>query len=179
MRIAWLCLVLLAGCPPMGGKAPEVLADGQSIGVATALDFVDEQTRAEAPERLAKALDQQLKARKLSATVAADLPASFGTSGDTAGRLAALASATDTDLLLLLEAKPVFDSQIAGRFRWSVAVELTLAKREDLATAATIEWSIPVFLQFYHQQEPEALAEATPMIERRLDRALDEFLRGL
>ncbi len=175
---ALLLSALLWGCTPKNSP-PEVLGSGQTIAVATALMSLDDPTQIEAPKRLADAIEADLRERTLTSAPTGALPFEFADAYSTQVRIERLAEVATSDLLMLVEAKPLFDSQIAGRFRWNVAVTVTFATRLDLDNTRSYQWDIPVFLQFYHQQEAEALAEATPMLQRHLKSALDEFLTGL
>ncbi|MCB9766526.1 MAG: hypothetical protein H6739_42520, partial [Alphaproteobacteria bacterium] len=85
----------------------------------------------------------------------------------------------DAELLVLVETQVEFYSQMNGRFRWTVSVDLSVAPRDDLAQTVSASFTVPVFLQFHHEQEPEALAQAAPVIERQLGYLLDEVLSGL
>lgn len=98
----------------------------------------------------------------------------------TAQRLAVLASANDdAELLLLVETRTRFYSQLNGRYRWTVDAKISLAKRDARDEAATSEIDIPVFLDFDHQREPEALVAAGPRIADEVARLADEMITGL
>lgn len=96
----------------------------------------------------------------------------------TAQRLAVLANA-EADLVLLVETRVRFYSQLNGRYRWTVAATVSLGRRDAIAEAATSETSIAVFLDYDHQREPEALAAAGPRIADEVARLADELVPGL
>ena len=95
-------------------------------------------------------------------------------------RLAVLANQNDdAELLLLVETRTRFYSQLNGRYRWTVDAKISLAKRDARDEAATSEVDIPVFLDFDHQREPEALVAAGPRIADEVARLADEMITGL
>jgi hypothetical protein len=62
---------------------------------------------------------------------------------------------------------------MAGRYRWTVDVTLSLG---GLGDAASHEFAVPVALVYDHQREVAAADAAAPAIARELRRALDEAL---
>ena len=79
--------------------------------------------------------------------------------------------------LLLIETQAQFFSQLEGRFRWTVDVQLNLyTEKGELFTR---NLSVPVFHQFHHQREKESLEAAQEQITRYLDRLLDDYVRGM
>ena len=61
--------------------------------------------------------------------------------------------------------------------RWTVDVTATIAATEDPDAALTSSFEVPVILQFVHE-EPRALEEAAPVIEREIGH-LDQYLGAL
>lgn len=141
--------------------------------VSSVMAPMDGDPTSELPQRVADVLTRELKAHGLVAEIAT--PSSVVAARNTERRLElALEAAPDADLVVLLEAEPVFTTQLAGRYRWQVDVDVTLAHPNGADGARTYQWDIPVFLLYHHQREAEALDEAAPMLQRKLARALDE-----
>ena len=78
------------------------------------------------------------------------------------------------DATLRVESTATFYAQVAGRYRWEVTsrVELRAADHTWTRTLQT-----PVFLVYYHEREPEALAAAAPALQRKVGTLLDEWRR--
>ena len=121
---------------------------------------------------------QAIQARMARHGVSATAGASAVQGRSTEARLQLAAASSAADHVVLVEAEPVFVSQVAGRYRWKVEVTLTMAPRDDLERARSWSWKIPVFLRFYHQRDAHALDAAVPVLERNLDRAVAEYLEG-
>jgi len=170
---ALLLTLLLASCAPHA--APTTSASAAPIGLATALESDDHPTDTELPDRVMEALSAALTAHDLRPVTLSAMPAAFAEAPSTPARLKLAATDAPQDLLLLVEAHPSFYAQVAGRFRWTVDVTVTLARKDDLANAHTVSWSLPVFLQFSHQREADALSEAAPLLHRRLNAELDAW----
>ena len=94
-------------------------------------------------------------------------------------RIAHVAVATDADLVLVVEAFARYGSQLNGRYRWTVQVVASVAPGDKPEDAVTSEFNVPVFLQFHHEQEPEAVSAAAPVIERQVGHLLDQVLGGM
>ena len=63
--------------------------------------------------------------------------------------------------------------------RHALARRLTFKGTESLAQGVTEVYQVPVFLQFHHQREAEALEEAAPVIARKVALLVDGYLGGL
>jgi hypothetical protein len=87
----------------------------------------------------------------------------------TEARLAALGQAP----VLLVETAPRFSSQMAGRYRWTVDVVVSLAGVEP---AEHREFSVPVALVYDHERELAAADAAAPAIARQVRAVLDHSL---
>ena len=74
---------------------------------------------------------------------------------------------------LLVESEVAYYSLLSGRYRWTVDVTLTL-----VPAGLTDHFEVPVFLEFQHEREAEALAAATPVITRHVDDLIDDWLSG-
>ncbi|MCB9796445.1 MAG: hypothetical protein H6741_27430 [Alphaproteobacteria bacterium] len=175
-----LSALLLAGClPKQGGLV--VAPQATETSICAVLQRLDSGGLEPVPAALAERLDAQLTARNLTPkdTSAAAVP-TFSTRQTTPQRLAWMAQQDGAGELLVLVATQVeFYSQMSGRWRWTVSVELTVAPKADLGQAVSSSFTVPVFMQFHHEREPEALVEASPVIERELGYLLDQVLSGM
>lgn len=173
-------LLGLAGCAP---KTASVVSAPSALPTATAFVLTPEEGPSRGvPQGLADGLDGLLSARNLVVQdVAPDAFAGpFGTRQATPHRLAWLADQGDAPaLVLLVEAQVRFYSQLAGRYRWTVRVEASLAPVDQLEAAVVTTIEVPVFLQFHHEREGAALAAAAPAVERQVAWLLDSYLGGL
>ncbi|MBW1881200.1 MAG: hypothetical protein JRJ84_22835 [Deltaproteobacteria bacterium] len=181
MRRGLFALLLAALLAPacVKPKPPVVSATADPVALAPLrTDFATNEV-VPAPERLREALTNTLEERNLKPrpVAEAELAELFGAGRNSRHRLERLAVSDDgATLLVLVEAECTFFAQVAGRYRWIVAVKLTFADRDDLDAALVRAFDVPVFLQFSHEKEDAALAEATPNIERKLGEMLDEIL---
>lgn len=117
---------------------------------------------------LAEALHDVVNERNLVPTdVSADL-AKFATTRDTRRRIELLAPARAT---LLVETETAYYSELSGRFRWTVHTTLSLEP-----AGLSDSFDVPVFLQFAHEKEAEAVSAAAPTIARRAGELLDGWL---
>ena len=159
-------LLLLAGCL----KQPSAVTSGAAVPVAlgAVLTGVDDGVTTPAASEVMERLSAVVSARALTPR-----PAS-------ASRVSLLAEGAEAGgLLVLVESSARFFSQMNGRFRWTVEVKITLAPSGEPDQSVVDSFEVPVFLQFNHEGEDEALAEGLPVIERRLGALLDSYLLGL
>ncbi len=167
-----LILSMLLGCASKSAviRAPSPL----DISLAAARNNLDDRQVFPVPDPLLAAITAQLTERNLTPTT---LPLSaLSEARLTARRLEAL-SQSGAPLVLLVETEAMYTAQLEGRLRWTVQVVLSLDPAEGEPT--TSEFSVPVFLQFQHQDADDALLGATPIIERHVGFLLDEYLSGL
>ena len=106
--------------------------------------------------------------------VESSIPAIQAALADEAPRRGFVNVDTRADATLRVESSAAFYAQIAGRYRWEVTsrVELRTADHTWTRTLQT-----PVFLVYYHEREPEALAAAAPALQRKVGALLDEWRR--
>jgi hypothetical protein len=171
-----LCALALDGC--IKARPPVVAVASEDVAVAPVRVESHSRTVLPAPARLEDGLLATLSERNLRPMTVpdAEIPGLLGR-GNGRMRLEQLAARdASAELLVLVEAEPSFYAQVAGRYRWTVAVTLTLADRADLDAAQVLSFDVPVFLQFSHEKEDAALAEATPVIQRKLGEMLDVLL---
>jgi hypothetical protein len=85
---------------------------------------------------------------------------------------------TQSDLILLIQTRTEYFSQLSGRYRWTVYAELSLANPDDLSRSIHRSVEIPVFMQFHHEQDSAVLEEASPTLARELGDMLEAWLRS-
>ena len=78
--------------------------------------------------------------------------------------------------LILFEARVTYQTQLQGRFRWEVAVKMTLIDSEGHTLHRN--FTTPVFHQFHHEREIESLYAALPTIKRQLEGLMEDYIRG-
>ena len=176
---------LLVGCGLLAciPKAAPVRA---KMPVAVSAGFVNDRDEGHGVEplpeeaiapSLAALTERNLKVRTVGRET---VDVAFRMKRTTAQRLAVLANApNDPELLVLVETRTRFYSQLNGRYRWTVDAKITLAKPGARDEAVSVEADIPVFLDFDHQREGEALAAAGPRIADEVARLADEIIPGL
>jgi hypothetical protein len=170
--------LVLASCikaaPPVQAPQP------WTVAIVTVLEAAERDTLAGAPETLTEALQRAADDRALNAVVQSpdSWLKTFTAKRTTEQRVEAVAESARTDLLLVVETDARWYSQIAGRFRWTVDVDVTFGRSDQAAAAARQHFEVPVALLFDHQRESEAVAEATPIIERRVTELMDTWLRA-
>jgi len=182
-RIAAVCAItlpVLAACIPQ--RPPVQAPAGHAVAVALLMEQADTGSVAGVPETVRAEIASALGARNLgvSPVELGRFAEAFAIQRLTERRLRYLASLdVPGDLLLLVEAHPRFYSQLTGRYRWTVQVRASLARRDAVGDALTTERTLPVFLDYAHEREAEALAAAGPNIAREVGAMVDDFVAGL
>lgn len=172
--------VLLSSCAAKHGDAV-LAASPMSVAVLVVADYPDREEVTGVPAGIGEALQTELVARNLHPTLLdpADYTEEFASLRTPLHRLRYLAEQNrGSDLVLLVQTEPRYFSLLSGRYRWTVDADLALAPANDPANAVMRHTRIPVFLEFHHEREEEALQAAGPMVERQLRRLLDEGLGG-
>ena len=147
----------------------------QSAPVSAAL-LVDRASGVEAlPAEAEEAVARTLAGRNLEPRMV-DAASVLDGARNTQQRLALLARASDAPYLLLLETRVTYYDELQGQFRWMVYGRVSIARRDDLAGAASSEFEAPVFLVYEHDKEPEALRAAAGAMAERTAALLDSFL---
>lgn len=175
IRIACVAAVM-AACvtarPPVRAQHPT------RVAVAILLDHDDRPAVDVGSEALARKVAETLESRNiLIAPVAQSMYASFVDRRSTNARLQYLSDESpDAAAVLLVETRAEFYSQIDMKYRWTVSVKATFARRGDLASAVGQSGSYGVFLDFDHEREEEALTAAAPLVDAQLARIADDFI---
>ena len=151
-----------------------------TVAVVAVLEAAESGELQVAPAGLTDALQAETNRRALNAVVpeSASWMETFEARRTTEQRVVHVAETANTDLLLVVETEPRWYSQIAGRFRWTVDVDVSFGRSADPNGAVHQHFEVPVTLLFDHQREPEAVAEATSIIDRRVAALLDQWLRA-
>jgi glycosidase len=169
--------LLAGGC--LKSVPVQKLAEPTPIRVALVADAVHSRAVQPFPDDLAAALLAVLEQRNLVPQVvpAQAVGETFGRLRDSRRRLEWLAARPGrAELLLLVETRAVFYSQLSGRYRWTVYTKLSLAPSDDLAGVRSQRFDLPAVLRYDHQRAPAALAAAADGIARRLGRLVDELV---
>ncbi len=107
------------------------------------------------------------------------LESALGRKRATRDRLDSVAKlASEASLLLLVEMRAQYYSQIGGRYRWTVYVKLSLGKA-GASNPVTKAFTIPILLSFDHEREQDALEQAAETIAAKLGKEVDDFITGL
>ncbi len=80
------------------------------------------------------------------------------------------------DFLLLVETDSRFYSELEGRFRWTVEVKASLARRSATDSAVETSFSAPAILVFPHQGGNEALSYVAEPMADQVGRLAREFV---
>ncbi len=172
--------LLLSGC--LSKHQPVQAPQSTTVAVASALAVLDSTEVVAVPDSLAEGIVELCTERNLqpSAISPAAYTTEFVTKRTSQHRLEHVAGqAGSAELLLLVETTVAYYSQMNGRYRWTVDVNATISPADDLSQAFSAQFSVPVFLEHYHEKEAAALEASVPLLERRLGALLDAYLGGL
>jgi len=179
LRHAALTLVVIVGLGGCIASTPPVrLASPATVGVHVVLERADG-TSVAVPSSVTDVIHEALAARNLIPT---DIPASaFSRSLSelraTPARVDALRGvAPMSDFTLLVQANARYFTQIAGRFRWDVEVQLTLTPRGRPEQARTQDLSVAAHLMFEHEGAGDAFKYVHRQLADELALLLDRAL---
>ncbi|MFL5321227.1 MAG: alpha-amylase family glycosyl hydrolase [Myxococcaceae bacterium] len=172
-----LCALLLAtGC--VKHPAPTRLAEPSKIAIAYVVDGAS--GVADAPESVKQEVEAGLQSRNL---VPARIPfegfeAAFSASADSAKRFTfAEGLAGDAPLLLLVELRAEFFSQLQGQYRWQVYGKFS-SEKSTAAQPVTETFDVPAMMLFDHQRTPEVLMSKSPAIAEQAGFVVDQVIRA-
>ena len=165
-------ILALMGCAAKNAvvKAPESIA----VSLAATRNNLDDRQVLPVPDPLLTRITAQLTQRNLTPQL---VPVSDLSEQRLTSRRLSVLSEQGAPLVLLVETEAEYTAQMEGRLRWSVQVTLSLDPADGEPT--TSAFSVPVFLQYQHQDADDALEGAAPIIERHVGFLLDEYLSGL
>jgi glycosidase len=176
---ALVCVLALAGC--LRHKPPVRYARPARVAFAVIDDDVYHRSSTGAPEALRARVQQEIADRNLAPAPVDPrrlLPA-FSRARDTERRLELLGQAAEgAEYLLLVETRVRFYDLLAGMFRWTVSVKITVAEAGAPARASSRQLELPAILQYEHEKEPEALLAVATEITRQAGLLLDDYLGG-
>ncbi|GDX80891.1 hypothetical protein LBMAG42_27020 [Deltaproteobacteria bacterium] len=161
-------------------KAPVPVQSGNArqLVVANVMDSTTDVSATGTPAAFDVAVVGAAGRRKLVTLLVEGGPAfdTFTAVRDTSRRITALKEESRDTPLLLVETAPVFFSELNGQYRWTVAVHVSLVAADGTFNEARFD--VPVFLQYHHQREAEAVDAASPVVERRVGEVIDTWLSG-
>lgn len=171
-----LCLTLFAaGC--IKRTEPTRLPERAKITVVYVVD--GDVGVVDAPEPVKKEVESALNERNLEAVrVPFDsVSASFNAVRDSSHRFNyAMGLVKGSQLLLLVELRTEFFSQLQGQYRWQVYGKLSTA-RVEAAQPITEAFDVPAFMLFDHERTPEVLITKAPAIAEHASALVDNLIR--
>lgn len=180
MRASIVWTLVLGGC--VSSSAPVVAPPGSRVALAFVVDDPDHREIADAPEPVHREVGELFSSRRIAVDEAPfdRMREGFRSRRRTEHRLEALAQAsTGSNVVCLVELMPRFFSQLAGRYRWTVQVRAAIAERGQLGDAIVEDYELPVFLEYTHENETDALERVAPALARSLRSLVDDFIGGL
>lgn len=168
-------VLMLLGClaHTSGLVAPQPVP----VDMVAVVDSLEVREVQAAPEALSTRIGALLQARNLPATPVSDWATVFSSRRDTAYRLQWLAGRSGhAATLVLIELQAQYYSQMNGQYRWTVELSATLSDAAQTELALSRSLTIPVFLQYEHQREQDAITAAIPVIEREVGALVDAYL---
>ena len=174
--VAGLAVVgaLAGGC--LKPKPAQTAAQTVPLRLVTALGSYEDPTVADLPADVIERIGEEVTARNLTPEPVGVFAEAFGTRREVAGRLDVLEEAGIAQPLLLVSCDPRYDTQVNGRFRWSVDCDVALASPDldDGLIVDTLDAAAhPVY---YHQREAAAVSEVSALLARKVGNVLDQWL---
>lgn len=169
-----MVLVALIACMKHAPLAVD--GAGGAVNVIAVVDAVGTAPTSDAPQTLDTAVSAALSLRNLAPKVLStdEWQSVLGGAKSTEQRETALGKLDPTAVGVLVELAPAFYSELSGQYRWTVDVKLSLAVPD--ANTFDASFSVPVFLRYAHESEADAVANAAPVISRRLGEMVDIWL---
>lgn len=161
-------LLWMLACQPQ--IPPKKATSPISIQVLAVQDNVLSRNSSKVPPALLQTLKSELSQANIQPNIV-ELPSSFQSIRQTEQRLEQLSAP-----VLLIETQAEFFSQLEGRFRWTVSCKLTLMA--DDKGVLVREFNTPVFHQFHHEREAEAILAAEEVIRQQLRGLIEDYLRS-
>ena len=178
MRTLFMTLfTLLVACGPK--QAPSAATTGASVTLAMSQVQMKSGEVIAVPEALSRQINKALTKAGVQTTAlpVSEYPDTLNKRTMPTHRASALVEvANQPSLLVLVEAKALFYSQLRGQNRWVVSVEATAVAADSSENAIARRFDVPVFLRYNHEREAEALSTAGPTIARRVERLVRDAL---
>lgn len=165
--------LLILGC--MKPSLPVQSGTPRSVHVVGVLDAVCDCAAVDTPSAFDERILDVLRDRGLLPRLheGQDTMRAMTVDRETTQRAVGLMVGFEAVPLLLVETAPVYFSEMNGQYRWTVAVALTLSDGETFRQAT---FEVPVFLQYHHQREADAVDASAPVVTRRVGEMLDAWL---
>ena len=178
LLLAPALMSMLACAPKTGRVQSEQTLD---VALVATLEPLDDPQVLPIPAELQEGLAALLQARNLHAVPMdeAQWMDAFSRGRTSRFRVEHVTSGTSAPLVLVVETFARYGSQLNGRYRWTVQVVASLAPGDAPQEAVQSEFSVPVFLEYHHQKEAEAVLSAAPVIERQVGHLVDQVLGGM
>jgi hypothetical protein len=174
-----MVLILLFACLPK--QAPVQSIQALPTDVVVVANLLESREVRDGPTALYTAMEELLQARNLQPKRVEPLAwtAEFGNRRSPSQRILFLTERAEAgEVVFLVDTTASFYSQMSGRYRWTVAVEAQLRGSKADKNPVSLNFEVPVFLDFDHEREDAAIAAAVPVIQHRLAALLDEWLAG-
>ena len=167
MVLIWTLLTQVA-C--IKNPPPLTFSDTKDVSFAAILDDSDSSEYSTIPEEIILELGEHIERHNVRFEI---LPSNFTLqTKQTDQRLQNFSQRP----LILFESTVTYQTQLQGRFRWEVAVKMTLIDADGNMLHRI--FTTPVFHQFHHEREIEALYAALPTIKRQLEGLIEDYIRG-
>ena len=173
----FLIMALFAGCPK--ASLEPALPEGAGGVIWVSRTPTDSGGQLQAPQVLFDGLVDALAVEGLLVKPLApgdDGSALVSARSDADRILAVVGDQVTEGIVVLVETRASFFSQLEGRYRWVVNVRAGVAEASAPGAGVVEVFDVPVFLQFEHQNEAEAVAAAEPVISRHVQRLLRRHL---
>jgi len=174
--MAWVSWTVGCAHAPPVVQAPQAL----EVDVVVVLSSTRTGAVSPAPSEVVESLTQVVIDRGLMAGPVPDSAwsAGFDSRRATAPRARYMSEQVSEGIWLLVESEARWYAQVAGRYRWTVDVIMTLGGAEGQVLSQQ-GFEVPVFLVYDHEREEAALLGAQPVIARRVGEMVDDWVRTL
>ena len=159
--------LLAMGC--LKPTPAQTSAQQQPVRLVTALGSYEDQAVDDLPDDVIDRIGQELSSRKLTPEPVGVFAKAFGLRRGIEERLGVLEEAGIAQPLLLVSCDPRYDTQVNGRFRWSVPCDVAIGSVSGHIDPAA-------HLVYYHQGEADAVLEVQTQVAREAARVLDQWL---
>jgi glycosidase len=173
--LLFVAVAIGAGCLQ---KKPAVrLSERTPLAVGVVLDHELDPRVDEAPPALRKRLADVLSERNFEVKEVPLSATGFDGIRGSSRRFERLSEvAGDAPVVLLVETKAVFFSQLNGRFRWVVSVRITAGERRGRSVVESAQFDESAILEYDFEKEPEAVARAAGVIADRAGGLVDRLM---
>ena len=174
--MAWVSWTVGCAHTPPVVQAPEALEVDVVVVLSSTRTGAVEPASSDVVDTLKKVItDRGLTAGSVPTSTWSE---GFDSRRTTAPRVRFMSEEVSEGLWLLVESEARWYAQVAGRYRWTVEVVMTLGG-PDGQVLSQQGFEVPVFLVYDHEREAAALRGAQPVIARRVGELVDEWVRTL